>query len=50
MEYYICEKQMDEGLQKTAGVKAREDVEVILSQMGCLALAFSNLENMGKES
>lgn len=38
MEYYICEKQMDEGLQKTAGVKAREDVEVILSQMGCLAL------------
>lgn len=38
MEYYVCERQMDEGLQKTAGVKARDDVEVILGQMGCLPL------------
>ena len=34
MNYYIREVQTNEGVQKTAGIKARDDVESILSTNG----------------
>lgn len=34
MNYFVSEVQTDEGVQKTAGVKARDDVEAILKKMG----------------
>lgn len=34
MNYYVSEVQIDEGVQKTAGIKARDDVEGILSRNG----------------
>lgn len=34
MIYYIKEKQIPESVQKTAGIKAREDLEAIFSSIG----------------
>ena len=34
MDWYICEKTEDEYLNRTAGIKAREDLDVIFKQCG----------------
>lgn len=34
MNYYVSEIQTDEGVQKTAGIKARDDAEAILKEQG----------------
>ena len=38
MNYYVREIQTNEGVQKTAGIKARDDVEIILSENGYHAI------------
>ncbi len=42
MNYYIREVQTNEGVQKTAGIKARDDVESILSANGYHAITVRN--------
>ena len=42
MDYYIRELRISEGIQKTAGVKAREDADFIFSKMGIKELPIEN--------
>ena len=50
MKYFIQELQDDEGLQKTAGVKARDDVDGILASMGYAPLPVVVDQNRRKEA
>lgn len=38
MDYYVSEVQVDEGVKLTAGIKARDDIEQILSDAGYQAI------------
>jgi len=44
MNYYIQEFQTDAGVQKTAGIKARDDVDTILADMGMSRISLSSFE------
>lgn len=50
MKYFIQELQDDEGLQKTAGIKARDDVDAILASMGYAPLRIVVDQNRRKEA
>ena len=44
MNYFIQEFQTDAGVQKTAGIKARDDVDAILADMGMNRISLSSFE------
>jgi glycosyltransferase involved in cell wall biosynthesis len=50
LKYFIQELQDDEGLQKTAGIKARDDVDNILASMGYMPLRIVVDQNKRKEA
>ncbi len=50
MKYFIQELQDDEGLQKSAGVKARDDVDSILEEQGFVPLRIVVDQNRRKEA
>ena len=50
MKYFIQELQDDEGLQKTAGIKARDDVDAILAAQGYQPIHIVVDQNKRKEA
>ena len=49
MDWYICEKTEDEYLNRTAGIKAREDLDVIFKQCGMKMINLVVGEDLTKE-